>query len=766
VLVTLLPMISLLFSGFLLLLGHGLTGILLPVRMEQEMMDTETIGLVLSLFAVGFLLGGMYSRALIMRAGHIRMFAACGALASISVLLSGLFPDPYTLGAMRILMGFCLACANATIDSWLSDSASEETRGRILATNQVVLMAALVAGQFMLNIAPTTGTTLFMAAAIIFSLSVVPIAMTKRTSPSVSDVDSMSMRTAFRYSPLGMVTCFFCGLLYSSLLNLLPLFAKSHGLVDFDLTLFMGAALFGAFVLQFPVGYLSDRFDRRTVLLGLLLVAGASSMATPLMIGEGMLYLTMALVAINTGILACLYPLAVSETFDKVQKKDLVAAMGALLIAYALGSMVGPYAASVVMQKLSNDALFLFIAVSQAALLLFVIHRMSVRVALPVEDQENYVLQSAMTAAVVTDLDPRTEYQETEQPLTQEAEVAVEVAKTDPGAAVRMAQALAEESPEQAANISAAIAGLDSVDAIRLYDAMYDVAPEHSLEIAEAIAVNSPEQATDLVRWTVESQPESTQEVVIALANALPDQWMELVETAAEGVETPDALLDLAQSYAQSLAENLEQMRPVDRVADNTPQQAAEMYTMLSEMVPDQAADLAYTVAEAIPEAVSEITEAYVSTLTEDEPEEAQTTEARTTEASAAETTADEVIDTAAVDAAETPAETDVAGESSEADEPVEASPEAIEAATEFVSNMTERMPEQAVDIAAAVAEAIPETASDLVELLNDADQIEDTLVSSLEDRPVETPFEEEIYTEEAEEEAEEEDKDEQQRPA
>lgn len=761
-LVTLLPMISLLFSGFLLMLGHGLTGILLPVRMEQEMMDTETIGLVLSLFAVGFLLGGVYSRALIMRAGHIRMFAACGALASISVLLSGLFPDPYTLGAMRILMGFCLACANATIDSWLSDSASEETRGRILATNQVVLMAALVSGQFMLNIAPTTGTTLFMAAAIIFSLSVVPLAMTRRRSPSVEDVASMSLRTAFRYSPLGIVTCFFCGLLYASLLNLLPLFAKSHGLVDFDLTLFMGAALFGAFVLQFPVGYLSDRFDRRTVLLGLLLIAGGSSMATPLMISEGMLTLTMVLVAINTGILACLYPLSISETFDKVQKKDLVAAMGALLIAYALGSMVGPYAASVVMQKLNNDALFLFIAVSQAALLLFVIHRMSVRVALPVEDQENYVLQSAMTAAVVTDLDPRTEYQETEQPLTQEAEVAVEVAKTDPGAAVRMAQALAEESPEQAANISAAIAGLDSIDAIRLYDAMYDVAPERSLEIAEAIAINSPELATDLVRWTVESQPESTQEVVIALANALPDQWMELVETAAEGVDTPDALLDLAQSYAQSLAENLEQMRPVDRVADNTPQQAAEMYTMLSEMVPDQAADLAYTVAEAIPEAVSEITEAYVSTLTEDESEEAKAIDAKTTNASAAGATADEVVDTASVSA-----ETDVASnEISEADEPAEASAEAIEAATEFVSNMTERMPEQAVDIAAAVAEAIPETASDLVELLNDADQIEDTLVSSLDDRPAETPFEEEIYTDEAERETKEEDRDEQQRPA
>jgi len=728
VLLTLMPLISLLFSGFLLLLGHGLTGILLPVRMEQEMMGTDTIGLVLSLFAVGFLLGGLYSRALIQRAGHIRMFAACGALASISVLVSGLHPDPWTLGAMRILMGFCLACANATMDSWLSDSASEETRGRILAANQVVLMAALVAGQFLLNLAPTTDTTLFMIAAILFSLSVVPIAMTRRIGPAVNDVESMTLRTAYRYSPLGVMTCFFCGLLYASLLNMLPIFAKDHGIADFDLSLFMGAALFGAFALQFPVGYLSDRFDRRTVLLGLLLITVACSMGTPILIGQGHMTLTMVLVAINTGILACLYPISISETFDKVQKKDLVGAMGALLIAYALGSMAGPYVASLVMQTLNNDALFLFLAISQATLVLFVIHRMRVRVALPVEDQENYVIQGA-AGAVTMGLDPRTEYQESEQPLTQEAEVAVEVARTDPGAAVRMAQALAEESPEQAANISAAIAGLDSVDAIRLYDAMVDVAPEQSPQIAEAIAINSPQQAAELVRWTVQSQPESTQEVVMAMANALPDQWLELVEAAADTVDSPRALLDLAYSYAHMLATDLEQMRPVDRVADNSTQQAAELYTRLSEMVPDQAEDLAYTVAGAMPEAAAEVTEAYVSSLTEESETEEQP---------------------------ETPqAEASVVTAVEEESEP--ADPAVIEAATEFVSNIAERMPEQAVDVAATVAEALPEAASDLVDLLQEADQVDDTLVSSLEDKPVETPFDEEIYNEEESEAAEEE---------
>ncbi|MCV6587796.1 MAG: MFS transporter [Marinobacterium sp.] len=729
-LLTLLPLFSLLFSGFLLMLGHGLTGILLPVRMEQEAMSTDTIGLVLSLFAVGFLLGGIYSRALIMRAGHIRMFAACGALASISVLLSGLFTDPYVLGAMRILMGFCLACANAAIDSWLSDSASEETRGRILAINQVVLMAAMVTGQFMLNIASPAGTTLFMAAAIIFSLSVVPLSMTRRASPSVADVDSMSLRTAFRYSPLGLVTCFACGLLYASLLNMLPLFAKSHGLVGFDLTLFMGAALLGAFVLQFPVGYLSDRFDRRTVLLGLLIIATACSSFIPVLLSQGQLIFTMLLLAIHTGILACLYPMSISETFDKVQKKDLVAAMGALLIAYALGSLAGPYTASLVMKQINNDALFLFLAIAQSGLIIFVMHRMRVRVALPVAEQETFVAQSAATAAVATDLDPRTEYVEPEQPLTQEAEVAIEVARTDPGAAVRMARALAEDSPEQAARISAAIASLDSIDAIRLYDAMVDVAPEHSLDIAEAIASNSPEQASELVKWTVQSQPESTREVVVALANVLPERWLELVETAADEVDTPEDLLELARSYAESLAENLEQLRPVDRIADTSTQQAAEMYSRLSEMVPDQAADLAYTVAEAMPEAASEITEAYVNTLTDDTPEP---------ETAAITSTQPETADTGQT--------SDVTPATETSDEATD--PAVVEAATEFVSNIADRMPEQAVDVAATVAEAIPEAASDLVDLLQDADQLDDTLVSSLDERPVESPFDEEVYLEE-----------------
>ncbi|NVK42613.1 MAG: MFS transporter [Oceanospirillaceae bacterium] len=730
--VTLLPLFSLLLSCFIMMLGFGLTGLLLPVRMGLEGMNTDTIGMVLSMYAVGMLLGGLYARLLIIRAGHIRMFAAVAALCAISVLACSLSTNPWLWGLMRMLMGFCMACALAAIDSWLSENATQETRGRILAANQIVIMGAFFIGQFMINLASPSDTTLFIIAGMLLSLALIPIVMSRKSGPSVTEVRSMSMVAIFRLSPLGVVSCFFCGILYSGILNMLPIFAGNYGIEGFQLSLFMGAAVFGAFILQFPVGYLSDHFDRRTVLFGLLIVTIAASIAAPFLVGLDSRLPIMIMVALITGVFACMYPMSISETFDKVLQSDMVAAMGGLIAVYALGSIIGPYAASLSMRLFGSDALFSFLAVLEALLLLFVIYRMRVRDALPIEDQEKFVIHGAGAASSL-EIDPRFEYEEPEIPLSAESETVVRVAQSNPGAAVKMAIALAEYSPEQAAQLAAALTRVEQVDISRLYAAITEAAPELSLYIAEALAAASPEQSDELVSWIAKEQPEQLSEIIVAIAEAVPEHSLDILGNVAETVaeQTPEVLFDMAETYASHLHEHLDEMRPVDRAAAHAGHQAADLYTRLAEFIPERAADLAYTLAEAMPEAATEITEAYVNSLIE-EPE---------TKTEPDKTTAD----------------TDAEMIGCPAEEPTgKAAPTPEEQAriasalTAFITHMTETMPDQAVEIAAVLVDSCPILASELIERLQAVEQLDSTLSSSVDDKPAPDIFADYPYDESA----------------
>ncbi|MDA7747389.1 MFS transporter, partial [Psychromonas sp.] len=442
---TIKPFVLLLISCFLIMTGYGLSNILLPVRMQSDGISLDSIGLVLSMLSVGFLIGAIYCRKLLQRVGHIRIFAMCGSLTSVAILLSGLYPDPIVLGAMRIVTGFCMACANATLDSWLSYSATEKNRARILSINQMVLMSALFSGQFLLSVAPVEGMVLFVISGILFSLAITPIVISKHKGPQIEDSQSMSLITIAKLSPLGVVCCFYCGLIYTGLLNMLPIFAGDNGIKELDLSIFMGSAILGAIVLQFPIAYLSDHFDRRRIMLGMVSTIILFSLFIPMLLNLGMFNLSLFSIAIITGVAACLYPMSMSETFDKVLKEQILAAMSALLVIYALGSILGPYLASVVMSVFGSNALFIFIIVAALTLLSFIILRMKQRVALPYDEQESFVMQTPSGAVSV--LDPRTDYHEPAFKQSAEVEVAISLAAKNPAAAVNMAKALALRDP-------------------------------------------------------------------------------------------------------------------------------------------------------------------------------------------------------------------------------------------------------------------------------------------------------------------------------
>ncbi|ALS32483.1 MULTISPECIES: MFS transporter [Pseudoalteromonas] len=405
---TYISLLALFFSCFILLLGNGLLNVLLPVRMGLDGVDIDTIGMVLSLYFVGLLIGALYSINLIRRVGHIRMFAGCVALGAISVLMYSIYPSIILLAVMRVIIGFCNACAFTAMESWLSDSSTKQTRGKMLAVYNSVVLCGLFGGQFFMGLAEPQQSTLFVLVGILLCASVIPLIFSRHTGPTIQDVTAMPLLALYRISPLGVVTCFISGLIYSAIFNLLPVFALQYNIIEFQLSLYMGAAIFGAFLLQFPVGYFSDRYDRRSVLLILLCISVLADIAVVQFVSLNMIPALFIVTALTSGIIACTYPLSISEAFDRLKKSEMAAAMGSMILAFALGGIIGPYTTSVMMKEFGVNAMFYFMALVQLFLAVFVVYRMIKRPALPIDEQEVFVMQSPAISPAI-EFDPRTE---------------------------------------------------------------------------------------------------------------------------------------------------------------------------------------------------------------------------------------------------------------------------------------------------------------------------------------------------------------------
>lgn len=665
------PPLALLASVFILTLSHGLMVVLLPVHLGLKGVETDTIGLVLSLYALGMLLGGLYNNSMLKRAGHIRVFASAAALVAVSILACGLSADPILWGVMRLLNGFAISVALAVIDNWLSETATRETRGQLLAANQMVITGGMFIGQFMFNLAPPETNTMFIVGGMLASLALVPMVLSRRTGPVVSDEASMGIKDVFKKSPLGMVGCFFSGLLLWSMLGMLPVYGASQGIGGFDLTLLSGAAILGSFLMQYPVGYLSDRFDRRTITFWLVFIAMVASAASPMALGIH-LWLLLLMVALSAGVFGVLYAISISQTFDSLKQSEMGTAMGPLVMVYAIGAIFAPLVSSNVMKMVGPDFLFYLLCTLQAVFLGFIVYRMNQRDALPVEDQEAFVVQSAMGGAGI-ELDPRTEYNEADQALSEGADLAVTLAATEPSAAIVMGGEIVESNPSELLPMASALAQIDDVDSKELMDEMNRVMPDRRVEIAETIATAWPEGAPDIVEWLLDDGAEDAHAAIASVAQAVPGDGAEVfsaaIEQIAESDAEPSAVQEFVDSYVESVGEHVDNLRPADREDDNSEEHLAEVYAVVAEAMPEHSVDIAQSMAEAVPTAAAEVTEALVQAAT---------------------------------------------GEDDSYDE------QASEAISQHMSNMAETVPEQFEELAASVVEAAPEAAEDMDQALSD----------------------------------------------
>lgn len=377
---------SLLSGVFLLVLGSGLLSTLLSVRLVQEGYPAYVPGIVGAFYFIGLIAASTTIHRAIARVGHIRIYAASASICSAAMLGHGFAVDPYLWAALRLVEGYCIAGLYICIESWLHDRAPNKTRGKLLSVYMIVVYFGLGASQLLLNLWDTASFALFGICSVLLSISLVPVALTRTAAPPLPSPKFFGLRRLYRISPLGVTGAFASGMVLSAFYSIGPVFTAGVGLDVAGTSRFMAATVLGGLVLQWPLGWLSDRFDRRTViaavcaaiaLLGAAMFLGRAS-------GESVLLLGAALYG---GVIFGLYPLCVSHANDYVEAPDRVGANGGLILAYGMGAIGGPLIASAVVAGLGGGGLFALGAAVGLITLLFVLWRMRRRAALPAERQ-------------------------------------------------------------------------------------------------------------------------------------------------------------------------------------------------------------------------------------------------------------------------------------------------------------------------------------------------------------------------------------------
>ncbi len=376
-----------LLLGFgVLMLGDGLQGTLLAVRADMEGFSATTTGMVMSAFYIGFLFGSVLSPKITANVGHIRVFAALAALASAAILVHALFINVAAWFALRFLSGFCFAGLYIVAESWLNDRASNETRGKLLSLYMVVTYLGTGGGQLLLNLAEPTEFPLFIITSVLISIAVVPLLLSAGSPPVFRESINISLRELYRISPLGISSMFIVGLVTATFFSLGPVYGQRIGLDIENISYFMTAAFIGTVILQGPIGGLSDRFDRRIVLIIVSLLTALSAAFCTIAVQ----YSTQAVLLASGlfgGLAFPLYSVCIAYTNDHLKPNQMIAASGGLVLVSGLGAVAGPILVASIMDNFGEQYFFWSMAAAHALIGAFGLIRMTMRAAIPLDKQ-------------------------------------------------------------------------------------------------------------------------------------------------------------------------------------------------------------------------------------------------------------------------------------------------------------------------------------------------------------------------------------------
>ena len=379
----------LLLGIVLIMLGNGMHFTLIGVRGGIESFSATELAIITSGYFVGFLSGARFSPVLIKRVGHVRVFAALGSFMSAGLIAFPLISEPWAWTLLRILIGFCMSGIYVTAESWLNYAATNENRGKILSAYMIAQTVGIIGAQGLLTLGDAATSALFIGASILVSVSFAPILLSVTPAPNVEVARPMNLRHLFSASPLGTVGIFLLGSVYATQSGMGAVFGAQIGLTTAQIALFVAMLFAGALVLQYPIGWLSDRMDRRKLIL-LASVLGAASCSIG-WLSEGNVNALMLAAFLAGGVTTPLYALFLAYTNDALSADDMPAASGGLVFTFGLGAINGPLVTGWAMQTAGPFAFWPVIGITFGVIAMYTLYRMTQRASIPLEETESYL---------------------------------------------------------------------------------------------------------------------------------------------------------------------------------------------------------------------------------------------------------------------------------------------------------------------------------------------------------------------------------------
>jgi MFS family permease len=388
----------LLMGVMLLMVGNGIQGTLLGIRGNLEGFTTYQLSYVMAAYFLGFLFGSWAAPRMIRRVGHVRVFAALGSLISAILVIYPVYPDWVVWTLLRILAGFCFSGIYITAESWINNTASNETRGQALSAYMIVQMIGIIASQVLLNLPDPSGFALFILPSVLVSLAFMPILLAPTPAPAFDSARRVSFGRLFRISPLGCVGMLLTGGIFSAMFGMASVWGAQEGLTLSQISLFVGALYVGGLVLQYPIGWASDRMDRRTLIMGLSAAAALAMLAAALL--PLPFEALVGVAVILGGITNPVYALLIAYTNDFLPREQMAGASAGLIFLNGFGAVFGPTATGWMMEQVGPSGFFVFIGVLYTALTAYALFRMTRRAAPTVSGAFRGVTPGASPLAV------------------------------------------------------------------------------------------------------------------------------------------------------------------------------------------------------------------------------------------------------------------------------------------------------------------------------------------------------------------------------
>lgn len=384
------PLIPLLLAAGILLGGNGLQGTLIALRGAQEGFSPGMIGFMGTAYFAGFLIGCLTITPMMKEVGHVRSFASLAAIASAGTLFLVLFINPYVWSGVRFVSGFAFAGLFTVMEAWLHAGVSNENRARVLAIYRVIDIGSVTGAQFIIPVIGIDGFAIFALMSIMITLSLVPVSLGDRTNPKPPEDVKLDLKRAWAISPLAAIGCIAVGVTNSSFRTLSPVYAAEIGMSVADVVTFVSAGIIGGAAIQYPLGYLSDRWDRRSIILLTAAAAMTAALALAFLAGTTP-FANFAFVFVFGSFAMPMFSLCAAHANDRAGPTEYVMLNAALMLFYSFGAIGGPLAAAWTMESFGPYSLFVFNATVYLIFIFIILYRMQARSGVPAERRGRFV---------------------------------------------------------------------------------------------------------------------------------------------------------------------------------------------------------------------------------------------------------------------------------------------------------------------------------------------------------------------------------------